>query len=57
MLLTMHLTVTETAHYAHPDVRAKLRNTARTLAHKSGRRFAQVVGSDGRILDVLEIHA
>jgi hypothetical protein len=53
MLLTMHLSVTETINY--PALRTSLKETARTLAHKHGRRYAQVVGSDGRILDILEV--
>ena len=53
MLLTMHLSLTETINY--PALRASLRGTARKLASERGRRFAQVVGSDGRILDILEV--
>lgn len=53
MLLTMHLSVTETLNYA--ALRTELRRTARTLASKRGSRFAQLVAADGRILDILEV--
>lgn len=52
MLLTMNLTETETQAYA--TRRATIRGEALRLARKTGRRFAQIVGVDGRILDVLE---
>jgi hypothetical protein len=52
MLLTMHLSVTETMNYA--ALRSALRGTALKLARKNGRRFVQVVGSDGRIRDIIE---
>jgi hypothetical protein len=52
MLLTMHLTDTETQAYA--TQRALIRDAALRTAKKQGRRFAQIVGVDGRILDVLE---
>jgi hypothetical protein len=52
MLLTMHLTDTETLTYA--TQRTLIRADAIRLARKGGRRFAQIVSVDGRILDVLE---
>lgn len=52
----MHLSVTETINWStSPALRSALRGTARTLAYKQGRRFAQLVGSDGRILNILEV--
>ena len=52
MLLTMNLNDNETQAYAAR--RATIRGEALRLARKAGRRFAQIVGTDGRILDVLE---
>jgi hypothetical protein len=52
MLLTMHLTDNETQAYAIK--RASIQADALRLARKRGQRFAQIVGVDGRILDVLE---
>jgi hypothetical protein len=52
-MTTIHLSVTQTLNYAVN--RAALKDDARGLARKAGRRFAQIVGSDGRILDVLEV--
>lgn len=52
MLLTMNLTENETQAYA--TRRAVIRSEAIRLARKAGRRFAQIVGTDGRILDILE---
>lgn len=52
MLLTMHLSATETQTYA--TQRDSIRADALRFAQKKGQRFAQIVGVDGRILDVLE---
>lgn len=52
-MLTMNLSATETLNYAAK--RAELRNATRSAARKQSKRFAQIVGSDGRILDVLEV--
>lgn len=52
LLLTMHLTESETQAYAVK--RSVIRADALRLARKRGQRFAQIVGVDGRILDVLE---
>jgi hypothetical protein len=52
MLLTMNLSEIETRAYA--TQRAMIRGEALRLARKSGRRFAQIVAVDGRILDILE---
>jgi hypothetical protein len=52
MLLTIYLSQTETLAYA--AMRGALRAEARCRAVLRGRRFAQIVGSDGRILDVIE---
>jgi len=49
----MHLSLTETLNYA--TVRANIRATAQAFAKQRGRRFAQIVAADGRILDVLEV--
>ena len=54
-MLTMHLSVTESINYA--ALRTSLRAAACKFARNAGKRFAQVVASDGRIVDVLEIHA
>lgn len=52
MLLTMNLSETETQTYA--SKRDSIRADVLRLATQQGRRFAQIVGTDGRILDVLE---
>lgn len=52
MLLTMNLSESETKAYAR--IRDAVRTDALKRAYKLGRRFAQIVGVDGRILDVLE---
>lgn len=52
MLLTMNLSENETQAYANK--RAVIRGEALLLARKTGRRFAQIVAVDGRILDVVE---
>lgn len=52
MLLTMHLSETETQTYA--TARDSIRADALRFARKQGQRFAQIVGTDGRILDILE---
>jgi hypothetical protein len=52
MLLTMNLSESETLAYA--SKREMIRSDALRTAKKQGRRFAQIVGVDGRILDVLE---
>ncbi len=52
MLLTMHLSETETQTYAVK--RDSIRADVVRFARKGGQRFAQIVGTDGRILDVLE---
>lgn len=54
MLLTMALTEAETADY-RGAIRTAIKADARIAAAKRGRRYAQVVGSDGRILDVVEV--
>lgn len=54
MLITMHLSESETAGY-RGDVRVGVRRLAHTTARKMGKRFAQIVGADGRILDVIEV--
>ena len=53
-MLTMHLTETETVGYKGA-VRVGAKRLAITTARKMGKRFAQIVGSDGRILDVVEV--
>lgn len=53
-MTTMYLSATETLNY-RGATRADLRFRTAELAYSHGRRFAQVVGSDGRILDVLEV--
>jgi hypothetical protein len=53
MLLTMHLSITETISYR--ELRGAIKCLASAHARRSGRRYAQVVGCDGRILDVLEV--
>ncbi len=53
-MLTMHLSLTETVNYAG-HVRAEARRCAANLARRRGARFAQIVASDGRIVDVLEV--
>ena len=53
MLLTMHLAPSETNNYAAR--RAAIKADAEFFALREGRRFAQIVGSDGRILDVVEV--
>lgn len=52
LLLTMHLSDSETLAYA--TKRDMIRADALRAARKRGQRFAQIVGVDGRILDVLE---
>lgn len=52
LLLTMHLSESETQAYAAK--RESIRADALRFARKRGQRFAQIVGVDGRILDVLE---
>lgn len=52
LLLTMHLSESETLTYA--SRRDAIRADALRLARKAGQRFAQIVGTDGRIFDVLE---
>ncbi len=53
MLTTVHLSTTETLNYT--TERAALRAFAHQTAWKRGSRFVQLVGSDGRILDIIEI--
>ena len=53
MLTTIHLNQTETDNY--PARRAELQASAARWATQHNRRFAQIVGAGGRILDVLEI--
>jgi hypothetical protein len=53
MLLTISLSTTETSTYCG-DARRELLAYARDRAFRHGRRFAQIVGADGRILDVVE---
>jgi hypothetical protein len=50
----MHLSTTESLHYAG-RVRADLRWRATELAYAKGKRFAQIVAADGRIVDILEV--
>jgi hypothetical protein len=52
LLLTLNLSETETQTYA--SKRESIRADALRFARKRGQRFAQIVGTDGRILDVLE---
>lgn len=52
MLLTMHLSMTETLNWR--TLGGELRATAARMARAKGRRYAQLVGADGRILAVLE---
>lgn len=51
-MVTVNLSACETQAYA--TRRAVIRSEALRLARKAGRRFAQIVGTDGRILDILE---
>jgi len=53
-MLTLHLTENETVGY-RGAVRVGVKRLALTTARKMGKRFAQIVGSDGRILDVVEV--
>ncbi len=53
MLTTIQLTQNETNYY--PRIRQAMRRLARGWAIYHGRRFAQIVGANGRILDVLEV--
>jgi hypothetical protein len=53
MLLTMHLSITETINYS--ELRGAIKCLASAHARRAGRLYAQVVGCDGRILDVLEV--
>lgn len=53
-MLTMYLTESETVGYKGL-IRASVKRLARSTARKMGKRFAQIVGSDGRILDVVEV--
>ena len=53
MLLTITLSTTETSTYCG-DARRELLDYARNKARRHGRRFAQIVGADGRFLDVVE---
>jgi hypothetical protein len=53
-VLTFNLSHTETIHYSGA-VRAALKTNAARRAYVAGKRFFQVVGADGRILDVGEV--
>ena len=53
-VLTMYLSERETNHY-RGAVRAALKTNAARRAAYAGRRFYQIVGADGRILDVGEV--
>jgi hypothetical protein len=54
MLATIHLSPSETATYCGAE-RAALIAYARNRAWRHGRRFAQLVGADGQILDIVEV--
>lgn len=54
MLTTMYLSESETRSY-RGATRADIRWRAAEFAYSRGSRFAQVVGSNGRILDILEV--
>ena len=49
----MHLSTTESLNFA--QLAPELKATARALARKANRRFAQLVLSDGRIAAVVEV--
>jgi hypothetical protein len=53
-MTTMHLSANETSSY-RGTVRADIRFRTAEMAYVMGRRFYQVVGSNGRILDVGEV--
>ena len=53
-MLSMHLSQTETNHYSGA-VRVALKTNAARRAYVAGKRFFQIVGADGRILDVGEV--
>jgi hypothetical protein len=53
MLLTVNLSPSETASYK--TMRNDIRNWTRAHARFHGRRYAQIVASTGRILDILEV--
>lgn len=53
-MLTMHLSYTESANYAGA-VRSEIKATARRMATLRGKRYFQIVGANGRILDVGEV--
>lgn len=52
-MTTINLSASETKNYSGA-ARADLKMYAKRTAVAKGRRFAQIVGSDGRILDVVE---
>lgn len=53
MLLTVNLSLSETRAYR--TMRTDICNWAKSHARFHGRRFAQIVGTDGSILDVIEV--
>jgi hypothetical protein len=53
-MTTMNLSETETKNY-RGVLRADIRFRTAEMAYVMGRRFYQVVGSNGRILDVGEV--
>lgn len=53
-MVTINLSRSETSRYAGA-VRQNERVRARLLAAKLGKRFAQIVGADGKILDCVEV--
>jgi hypothetical protein len=54
MLATIYLSPSETATYCGAS-RASLIAYARNRAWRHGRRFVQLVGADGHILDIVEV--
>lgn len=53
MLLTVNLSQSETASYS--TMRNDIINWTRAQARFHGRRFAQIVSDDGRIMKILEV--
>ncbi len=53
MLLTVSLSQSETASYK--TMRNQIKDWTRAHARFHGRRYAQIVSADNRILDVLEV--
>lgn len=55
MMMSYYLSHLETAAWASAEGRAQVRYDALRLAERQGRRFCELVGSDGKLLAVLEV--